>query len=417
MMRCANLPKGLIMSELYELPNGWEWKKLDDFVTIKGGKRIPKGKKLSEIKTPYPYIRVTDFNDFGSVDLDSIQYVTEDIFKEIKNYIISDKDLYISIAGTIGKTGIIPKELNGANLTENAAKLVFDNEKYDKYYLLYFTNSLPFLEQIGLATKVVAMPKLALVRLKEVYIPLPPLSEQQRIVSKLDLLFAKIDKSVELHQKNMDEADVFMGSVLNEVFGELEEKYGLNILGDSTKTTSCGTPKRNEKSYWDGNIGWLKSGELNDGYISGVEEYITEDGLKKSSAKIFPKGTLLIAMYGATVGKLGILEIETSTNQAICGILNEQNRFVTKYMFYFLRKIREKMLNDSFGGAQPNISQTYIKELELPLPPFPIQQKVVDYLDSVSEKMEILKRVQNDKMKSLKALKASILDKAFRGEL
>ena len=116
-MRCANLPKGLIMSELYELPNGWEWKKLDDFVTIKGGKRIPKGKKLSEIKTPYPYIRVTDFNDFGSVDLDSIQYVTEDIFKEIKNYIISDKDLYISIAGTIGKTGIIPKELNGANLT------------------------------------------------------------------------------------------------------------------------------------------------------------------------------------------------------------------------------------------------------------------------------------------------------------
>ena len=75
------------------------------------------------------------------------------------------------------------------------------------------------------------------------------------------------------------------------------------------------------------------------------------------------------------------------------------------------------MLNDSFGGAQPNISQTYIKELELPLPPFPIQQKVVDYLDSVSEKMEILKRVHNDKMKSLKALKASILDKAFRVEL
>lgn len=112
--------------------------KLDDFVSIKGGKRIPKRKKLLETKTNYPYIRVTDFNDFGSIDLNNIQYITEDIYNEIKNYIISKDDIYISIAGTIGKTGIIPNELDGANLTENAAKFVFDNSKYDKffYYIL-----------------------------------------------------------------------------------------------------------------------------------------------------------------------------------------------------------------------------------------------------------------------------------------
>jgi type I restriction enzyme S subunit len=225
------------MSELYTLPDGWEWKKLDDFVSIKGGKRIPKGKKLLETKTNYPYIRVTDFNDFGSIDLNNIQYITEEIYNEIKNYIISKDDIYISIAGTIGKTGIIPNELDGANLTENAAKLVFDNSKYDKYFLLYFTNSIPFLEQIGLATKTVAMPKLALTRLKEVEIPLPPLEEQKRIVAKLDNLFAKIDKAIALHQKNIDEANVFMASVLNDVFVELEEKYNKEKF-DEIKTSN-----------------------------------------------------------------------------------------------------------------------------------------------------------------------------------
>jgi len=203
------------MCELYKLPNGWEWKQLKEFVTIKGGKRLPKGEKLLEKPTPYPYIRVTDFNDFGSIDLGSIKYITENIHNQIKNYIISKEDIYISIAGTIGKTGIVPNELDGANLTENAAKLVFDNSDHNKNYLLYFTNSVPFLDQIGLATKVVAMPKLALTRLKEVYIPLSPLSEQQRIVSKLDKLFEKTDKAIALHQQNMDDADVFYSAKQN----------------------------------------------------------------------------------------------------------------------------------------------------------------------------------------------------------
>jgi len=405
------------MSELYKLPEGWEWKSLDEFTTIKSGKRVPKGYKLSEESTPYPYIRVTDFNDSGTIDTNDIRYISEDIYQKIKNYTITDKDIYISVAGTIGKTGIIPTELNGANLTENAVKIVFDNELYDKRFLLNFTNSIVFMEQVGLATKAVAMPKLAITRLKKVLIPLPPLQEQKRIVAKLDTLFDKIDKAIALHQKNIDEVDAFMGSVLNDVFGELEEKYEKVKLGTITTTTSGGTPKRNEKSYWGGKIGWLKSGELNNSYITEVQEFITKEGLKKSSAKLFPKGTLLIAMYGATVGKLGILDIETTTNQAICGILNDKNLFETKYMFYFFQKSKEKMLLDSTGGAQPNISQTYLKQLEVVFPPINIQQKTVTYLDEISQKIEKIKSIQKEKMENLIKLKASILDQAFRGKL
>ncbi len=188
-------------------------------------------------------------------------------------------------------------------------------------------------------------------------------------------------------------------------------------LGELTTTTSGGTPKRNQKSYWGGSIGWLKSGELNNGYVTEVQEFITEEGLQKSSAKIFPKGTLLIAMYGATVGKLSILDIETSTNQAICGVLNDKKLFDTKYMFYFFQKSKEKMLKDSTGGAQPNISQTYLKQLKVIYLPLKTQQKTVTYLDQISQKTEKLKQLQKEKMQNLKNLKASISDKAFRGEL
>lgn len=408
-----------MIDKLYTLPNGWEWIKLNDFVTIKGGKRIPKGKKLSDTKTPYPYIRVTDFNEFGSVDLNLIQYVTEDIFNEIKNYIISDSDLYISIAGTIGKTGIIPKELNGANLTENAAKLVFDNSKYDKYYLLYFTNSLPFVEQIGLATKVVAMPKLALTRLKEVYIPIPPLSEQKRIVSKLDSLFKKIDKSIELHQKNMDEANAFMGSVLNEVFEEMDGQYKKEKLEKfDRKMSAGGTPLRAKNEYWDyGTIEWFSSGELNQQFTLPAKERITNEGLKNSSAKLFSKGTLLMGMYDTAAMKMSILHTNASCNQAIVGIKPNEDELNIFFLKYQLEYLKPKILEERQGVRQQNLNLSKIKNVEIEFPNLDIQIKVVNYLDAVSKKIEKVKSIQKEKMESLKALKASILDKAFRGEL
>ena len=94
----------------------WEEKTIDEIAYIKGGKRLPKGEKLTVEKTTHPYIRVTDFNDLGTIDIGNVQFITDSIYEQIKNYTITSKDLYISIAGTIGKTGIIPKELDGANL-------------------------------------------------------------------------------------------------------------------------------------------------------------------------------------------------------------------------------------------------------------------------------------------------------------
>lgn len=410
------------MSDLYELPIGWEWKTIDEFTTIKSGKRVPKGRKLLDNATPYPYIRVTDFSDNGTVDTSDIKFISEEIYQQIKNYTITDSDIYISIAGTIGKTGIIPSELNGANLTENAVKIVFDNAKYDRNFIFNFTNSNTFMEQIGLATKTVAMPKLAIKRLKEVQIPLPPLPEQQRIVSKLDLLFEKIDKSIALHQKNMDEANVFMGSVLNDVFGELEEKYEKHKLDDLTSLITKGTtPTTNGYKFQSSGINFLKIENIVNGEIdlSTIEMYISEEAHQSQKRSQLVINDVLFSIAG-TIGDTAIVKKEhlpMNTNQAVALI-----RAIDKLNSEFLRRllsssISNETTNKQRGGAIKNVSLGDIKETIIPLPPLHIQQKVVKYLDEVSQKIEKIKSVQKEKMDSLKALKASILDSAFRGEL
>jgi type I restriction enzyme S subunit len=408
------------MSELYQLPDGWEWKTIDEFATIKSGKRVPKGKKLLDDATPYQYIRVTDFSDNGTVDTSDIKYISEDVYQQIKNYTITDEDIYISVAGTIGKTGIIPSELNGANLTENAVKIVFDNSKYDKNFIFNFTNSITFMEQIGLATKTVAMPKLAIKRLKEVFIPLPPLQEQKRIVSKLDTLFEKIDKSISLHQKNIDEANIFMASVLNDVFSELEGRYPIKtVFNLCTKITdgTHATPK-----YIESGVPFLSVKNISQGVISFDDtKFISnEEHIALSKRCNVEKNDVLYTKVGTTgIAKVVDTDKKFSIFVSIALLKPKKDLIHSMYLQYILNSPNcyEQSQSRTRGVANRNLVLNDIKQINFPLPQLQTQRKVVAYLDEISQKLEKIKQLQKEKMQSLKALKASILDKAFRGEL
>lgn len=165
-------------------------------------------------------------------------------------------------------------------------------------------------------------------------------------------------------------------------------------LGEICHTTSGGTPSRKIPAYYVGDIPWVKSGDLNDGLLSKSSECISELGLKNSSAKIFPRGTVLIALYGATVGKLAILDIDAASNQAICGIIvpKELDR---QFLFYFLYTQRSYLVSKSTGGAQPNISQKIIRELLIPLPPLPEQRRIVDILDRAASIRALRRQAQD----------------------
>lgn len=190
---------------------------------VKGGKRLPKGCQLQDEKTDYPYIRVSDFNDNGSIDVLNVKFITKEVQEKISRYTITNQDLYISIAGTIGKTGFVPQELDGANLTENAAKLVIKNrDTLFLNYLYYFTKTSDFASQAGLATKQVAQPKLALTRLSKIQIPLCDISQQKRIVKKLDQVAKNKEELKDKLQGQIDDLNALKASLLDAAFcGEL----------------------------------------------------------------------------------------------------------------------------------------------------------------------------------------------------
>lgn len=196
----------------------------------------------------------------------------------------------------------------------------------------------------------------------------------------------------------------------------MKEDWIIEELGNVCFTTSGGTPSRRNADYYNGSIPWVKSGELDKGIIYDTEEKISDEAIKKSSTKLFPKGTLLIALYGATIGKLAFLGVEASTNQAICGIF--QSKAVdSNYLYNFLLFKRPKLVSQGTGGAQPNISQTILKKLQIPLAPLPIQRAIVSKIESLFSDLDNgiadLKKAQAQ----LKIYRQAVLKKAFEGEL
>jgi len=183
------------------------------------------------------------------------------------------------------------------------------------------------------------------------------------------------------------------------------------------ETKSGGTPSRKNLELYEGGIPWVKSGELSDSLISSCEETISELGLQKSNATIFPKGTILMAMYGATIGKLGILNLDASTNQAICAFFNDKRILNSKYLFYFLKHNKENLIKSGFGGAQNNISQENIKKVVMPIPPLKEQERIVEKIEELFSKIDSsLTALQKTKFQ-LKYYKTSLLKLGFLGEL
>ncbi|ELC2945112.1 restriction endonuclease subunit S [Campylobacter coli] len=408
------------------LPQGWEWKSLGEICFITDGTH----KTPNYIETGIPFLSVKNISK-GFFDLSDVKYISlEEHNKLIKRAKPEFEDILICRIGTLGKAIKISLEFEfsifvSLGLLKPKVKIISD-------YLVYFLNSY-FIEgwindnKVGGGTHTA---KLNLNILEKCPIALPPLKEQERIVGILDESFAKIDESIKILEQDLLNLDELMQSALQKAFNPLKDNVKENYklpqgwewknLGEIANTSSGGTPSRNKKEYWEnGNIKWLKSGELNDGYIDFIEENITEEAIKNSSAKIFQKGTLLIAMYGATAGKLGILNLDSTTNQAICAFLHKDKniKFLEKFLFYFLFFLRDKIIKDSFGGAQPNINQTYIKNLQIPLPPIKEQEQIASHLDELSSHVKNLKQNYQAQIKDLQELKNSLLDKAFKGNL
>ncbi|ENP7071009.1 TPA: restriction endonuclease subunit S [Campylobacter coli] len=395
------------------LPQGWEVKKLEEIANIKGGKRLPKGENLLDNNTKFTYIRVADFQDNGTINLQNIKFINENTYNVLKNYKIYDDNLYISIAGTIGKSGIIPKELNGAILTENAVKLEYIQNNISNKFMYFFTLSNIFKTQIQTSTKIVAQPKLAITRLKQIQIPLPPLKEQERIVGILDESFAKIDESIKILEQNLLNLDELMQSTLQKAFNPLKdnakENYKLpqswewksleeiseNISAGGDKPKNC-TESKTAKNQ----IPVYANGVNNNGLVG----YTDKATIIKPSLTISARGT---------IGFVCIRKEPYFPIVRLISLIPCENILCLHYLYFCLNFFIAK----GEGSSIPQLTIPKFKSLQIPLPPLKEQEQIAKHLDFVFEKTKALKELYTKELKDYEELKQSLLNKAFKGEL
>lgn len=234
-----------------------------------------------------------------------------------------------------------------------------DSFLVNNVYLYYLLCCDIFFEYVMLGSKGCKMPRGDKSHIMSYSIILPPLSEQKRIASILGSLDDKIDL---LHHEN-ETLEAMAETLFRKWFIEdAKDELSETILGDVVETTSGGTPSRkNEKYYQNGTIDWVKSKELNGTFLLETEEKITEDAVANSSAKFIPENSVLIAMYGATVGENAIIAKEMTCNQAICALIPNENYPYT-YLFLWAKLMKEEFINLACGAAQQNISQILIKQ-------------------------------------------------------
>ena len=196
---------------------------------------------------------------------------------------------------------------------------------------------------------------------------------------------------------------------------ELPKGWVWTTLGEIGSWQSGATPSRMNKDYYGGNIPWLKTGDLNDGTIIYIPEYITQRALEETSVRLNPKGSVLIAMYGATIGKIGILSFPATTNQACCACY--EYSINQMFLFYFLLANRENFIAMGGGGAQPNISKEKIISTNMPLPPLKEQERIVEEIERWLSFVDIVEKEKSDLQLTICLAKSKILDLAIHGKL
>ena len=415
----------------YQLPAGWKWVRLEK--VLKKEPQYGYTASATSKNTGIKFLRITDIQN-NNVVWERVPYV-EINNTHLEKYKIAINDFVFARTGsTTGKTYRI-RSLPEEDYVIFASYLIRITpalEKVEPRFLEYFFLSNEYWKQI--ITKGSSKPNFNAKKLKQILIPLPfkngkpDLEKQKQIVERIETIFKEVDKIITLRQKALEDTKKLFESVLNKIFKEAEEDKEnwkwVKLKEIAEKIKAGGTPSRKEKKYWEnGTIPWVKISDIqeNEFLIRDTEEKITDEGLKNSSAKLFKKGTLLFSIF-ASIGKVGILDIDAATNQAIVGI-ELKERIDTKFMAYLLKYFSQDLISISRGNAQNNINQTILKNLLIPIPikngkpDLEKQKEIAEYLDNLHNKIKQLEELQQTQIEKFKQLKESILNKAFRGKL
>lgn len=355
----------------------------------------------------------------NSFDFSNLDFITKEKDNLLRNGKLQRDDIVLTTRGTVGNVALYSQEVPFSNIRINSGMVIIRVNKnfWHPYFIYLFFQSHLFKKQISRLISGSAQPQLPISILETVNIPQLTLDEQKEIIFNIK----SIDQKIQINNQINQELEAMAKTLYDYWFvqfdfpdengkpykssggkmvyndqlkREIPEGWGVAKVEDIAQTDSGGTPKSTNVSYYsNGEIPWINSGELEQTVITSTSNFITEEGLNNSSAKLFPSGTILVAMYGATAGKVSFLTFEASTNQAICAIMLNDIR-----MRYYLKNVIEDLyqylVKLSTGSARDNLSQDMIKNIKVVIPSNDILDRYYDFSNNIIK--EITKKQQEN---------------------
>ncbi|RTK95262.1 MAG: hypothetical protein EKK64_07195 [Neisseriaceae bacterium] len=408
------------------MKQGWEIKKLDEIIesNIIG---LTRNTKEQSILFKYKYVKMNNITKNNSFDFSNYTCVNADI-DEINKFSLINGDFLFNTRNSyelVGKTCIFENKSQEKILFNNNIMRIRFKKDISSKFINYLFTSVELIEEINkLKSGTTNVFAIYFKDLKNLNINIPPLPEQERIVSILDKAFSAIDQAKQNAEKNLKNAKELFDSYLNGIFTNKGDDWISSTIGETCKLMTGGTPSTSKKEYYEsGNIKWLVSGDINQKEIFDCEGRITELGLENSNARYLPVNSVLIALngQGKTRGTVAMLRTKATCNQSLVSIYpNDANKILPELIFANLdgryddiRKLTGDSGNDRRGLNMPiirNINFSYPQSLEE-------QQTIVRQLDAMRTETQRLEEIYQQKIIELDELKKSILQKAFNGEL
>ena len=409
------------------VPYHWKKDKLFRLCDKMGSGGTPRSTNQEFYNGDIPWIQSGDLTD--SYVSESEKKITNEALATSSAKMFPKGTLLVAMYGaTIGKLGIM--EMDAAT-NQACCALQLSTKLHSKftYYLMRDVRDYLITQAYG-----GGQPNISQEILKQLHLFYPSLPEQKAIADYLDKACHRIDKIIEIKERQLEKIQKHYSSRLHEAITKgLDNSAELinsrvawqglipnhwkrdKLFRLSDKMGSGGTPRSSNQEYYDGVIPWIQSGDLNDGIVSETKKKINERAILESSAKMFEKGTVLIAMYGATIGKLGIMGMDAATNQACCAI-QISRKIDSLFLFYALYDMRQFLISSGYGGGQQNISQEVLKQQYFYYPTIEEQLKIVDFIKQLENKKKTVETNINSQITTLQSYRKSLIHECVTGK-
>lgn len=414
-----------------DIPEEWTIKTISDMLKEKmilelqdgnHGELYPRKKDFST--KGRLFLNANCVKEDGTINIQKALRLPEEYCKKLRIGFTKGGDVLFTHNATVGRVAVLHESFEDAVVGTSITYYRLNNNTIDRKYFAYSLQTKHFksqLDQVMFQTTRMQVPITTQAKLD---IIIPPLEEQQiiaSILSNVDNLILKTDQVIEQTQrlqKGLMQRVLTKGightKFKKTELGEIPEEWNIFTLINKCSIGSGGTPSRTKPEYYKGDIPWVKTGEINFVDITNTGEHISKEAINESSAKLYKKGTLLVAMYGQgiTRGRSAILAIDATINQA-CAAIQPSDELSNRFLFYWFQMNYEKIRNLSHGTHQSNLNLDYIGSLKIPCPSINEQKKIVFILSNIDNLIQKLK----DKKKNEETLKKGLMQQLLTGKI